>query len=129
MRIGLLASMMLLVASFANAAVYETVYDDSNVQNSKSTVTFSMDNQDFTNDGSDDWIGYNFVILSGGTYIPGTAQSDKFTTINEVYVTNPDTQVDELVILEFSGATIAENETVTFSYDIAVNLSNGIFGV
>ncbi len=123
MRIGFLALLLIAVASVANAALYETVYDDSSAS-SKSVIIFNIDNQGFTNDGAYDWIGYDFEILSGGEFVSSSASSDMFSTVTEV--------VDGgglLTKLEFSDGTVAPGETVKFSYDIAVDLTNGLFGV
>ena len=122
MRIGLLALLLLVVASVTNAALYETVYDDSSAS-SKSVIIFNIVDQGFTNNGAYDWIGYDFEILSGGEFVSTTASSDTFATVNEVEVGGL------LTKLEFSDGTVAPGETVKFTYDIAVDLTNGLFGV
>ena len=130
MRIGLLALLLLVVASVTNAAIYETVYEDVEAE-SKSTITFTIDNQPFVNSGSLYWKSYTFEIISGGEFIAGSASSDFFDVVNPVYDNGL------LTAFEFSlsnqNPTVAElvqpGQTVLFSYEIAVDTDNLLFGV
>ena len=132
MRIGFLALMLLLAAGLANAAIIETVSEDMPSLESKSTasIVFSVDTSSaggFENMDTFTWTSYKFEILSGGEFVSGTATSDVFEVVSEVYDGG---LLTTLVFSSLLGNDVAPSEVVNFAYDISVDISNPTsFGV